>query len=171
MSDGQQHRVLFTALYGEHHTWLQRWLFRRLGCREVAADLAQDTFVRVLGKSALSDVEQPRAYLSTIAHSLFVNLLRRRQLERSYLEALAQLPEELMPSPEERWQLFEALQAIDAMLDGLPAKVRRAFLLAQLEGLTHRQIAEQLGVSQSSVRQYIARALLHCMAAVAGEQH
>lgn len=170
MHDGQ-HSVSFTALYGGHHTWLQRWLYRRLGCREAAADLAQDTFVRVLAKPALDEVKQPRAYLSTIAHSLFVNLLRRRQLERSYLEALAQLPEPLMPSPEERWQLFEALQAIDSMLEGLPGKVRTAFLLSQLEGLTHRQIAERLNVSQSSVRQYIARALLRCMAAVAEAPH
>lgn len=165
MNDGQ-HSAVFSALYGEHHTWLQRWLYRRLGCRDVAADLAQDTFVRVLGKPSLNQVEQPRAFLSTIAHSLFVNLLRRRQLERSYLEALAQLPDALVPSPEERWQVFEALQAIDVMLDGLPGKVRTAFLLSQLEGLTHRQIADRLNVSQSSVRQYIAQALLRCMAAV-----
>lgn len=165
MNDGQ-HSAVFSALYGEHHTWLQRWLYRRLGCRDVAADLAQDTFVRVLGKPSLNQVEQPRAFLSTIAHSLFVNLLRRRQLERSYLEALAQLPDALVPSPEDRWQVFEALQAIDVMLDGLPGKVRTAFLLSQLEGLTHRQIADRLNVSQSSVRQYIARALLRCMAAV-----
>jgi RNA polymerase sigma-70 factor (ECF subfamily) len=163
----REHQALFTALYGEHRTWLQCWLFRRLGCREIAADLTQDTFVKVLSKGAVSSIEQPRAFLSTIAHSLFVNLLRRRQLERSYLEALAQLPETLMPSPEERWQLFEALQAIDTMLNGLPDNVRTAFLLSQLEGLTHRQIAERLNVSQSSVRQYIARALLSCMAAVA----
>ena len=169
MSDAQ-HTALFTAVYGEHHTWLQRWLYRRLGCPEVAADLAQDTFVRVLHKRALSEVEQPRAYLATIAHSLFVNLLRRRQLEQSYLEALAQLPEALMPSPEDRLQLLQTLHALDTLLNGLPYKVRKAFLLCQLEGLTHRQIAEQLGVSQSSVRQYIARALLQCMTAVAQDR-
>lgn len=169
MSDAQ-HNALFTAVYGDHHSWLRRWLYRRLGCPEVAADLAQDTFVRVLNKRALIDVERPRAYLVTIAHSLFVNLLRRRQLEQSYLEALAQLPEALMPAPEERLQLLEILHALDTMLNGLPNKVRRSFLLSQLEGLTHREIADRLGVSQSSVRQYIARALLQCMTAVAQDR-
>ena len=136
----------------------------------MAADLAQDTFVRVLNKRALTEVEQPLAYLVTIAHSLFVNLLRRRQLEQSYLEALAQLPEALMPSPEDGLQLLQTLHALDTLLNGLSYKVRKAFLLCQLEGLTHRQIAEQLGVSQSSVRQYIARALLQCMTAVAQDR-
>lgn len=162
MPESQQ-QAHFSTLYGEHNTWLKTWLLRRLGCREVAADLAQDTFVRVLSKGLSPRIEQPRAFLSTIAHSLFVNLLRRRQLEARYLEALAQLPEACAPSPEERWQLFEALQALDALLDGLPAKVRSALLMCQLEGLTHEQIAARLGVSKSSVRQYIARALLHCM--------
>lgn len=165
MSDAQ-HDALFSAVYGEHHLWLRRWLYRRLGCPEVAADLAQDTFVRVFNKRTLSEVVQPRAYLATIAHSLFVNLMRRRQLEQSYLEALANLPESLMPSPEERLQLLETLHALDAMLSGLPHKVRKAFLLCQLDGLTHREIADQMGVSQSSVRQYIARALLQCMTVV-----
>ncbi|MFJ5483595.1 sigma-70 family RNA polymerase sigma factor [Pectobacterium actinidiae] len=168
MSDGQ-HSALFVTLYGHHHTWLRHWLYRRLGCNEAAADLTQDTFVRVLNKPSLDELKQPRAYLSTIAYSLFVNLLRRRQLERSYLEALAQLPETLTPSPEERWQLFEVLQEVDEMLDGLPVKVRTAFLLSQLDGLTHREIAERLHVSKSSVRHYIAQALLRCMAAVAGK--
>lgn len=170
MSDAQ-HNALFTVVYGDHHSWLQRWLHRRLGCPQVAADLAQDTFVRVLSKRALTDVEQPRAYLVKIAHSLFVNLLRRRQLEQSYLEALAQLPEARMPSPEDRLELLEVLHAIDTMLNGLPNKVRKAFLLCQLEGLSHREIADQLGVSQSSVRQYIVRALLQCMAVVAQGGH
>ncbi|WP_154660647.1 sigma-70 family RNA polymerase sigma factor [Pseudomonas cremoricolorata] len=167
MSNGQ-HKAQFSALYDAHNSWLKRWLFRRLGCREVAADLAQDTFVRILSKGLAPQVERPRALLSTIAHGLFVNLLRRRQLEASYLEALASLPETLAPSAEERWQLFEALQAIDALLDGLPARVRTAFLWSQLEGLSHQQIAERLNVSKSSVRQYIARALLHCMSAAEG---
>lgn len=36
------------TLYSEHHGWLQNWLSRRLGCPSLAADLAQDTFVRLL---------------------------------------------------------------------------------------------------------------------------
>jgi RNA polymerase sigma-70 factor (ECF subfamily) len=89
--------------------------------------------------------------------------LRRRDLERAYLETLAQLPQALSPSPEERVLALEALCEIDAMLDGLPVPVRRAFLLCQLEGLTHADIAKTLGVSVGSVRQYIARALRQCL--------
>ncbi|MFJ1571198.1 sigma factor [Pseudomonas sp. NPDC088322] len=36
------------GLYVEHHAWLKRWLWQRMGCRSDAADLTQDTFLRLL---------------------------------------------------------------------------------------------------------------------------
>ena len=50
------------------------------------------------------------------------------------------------------------------LVDELPEKPRRAFLLARLEGLTYRQIARRLSVSESSVKQYLAKAFAHCHA-------
>jgi RNA polymerase sigma-70 factor (ECF subfamily) len=71
-------------LYASHEGWLQSWLRQRLGSAFDAADLAHDTFVRVLLKRRI-EVEEglktPRAYLSTIAHGLVVDLWRRRALE------------------------------------------------------------------------------------------
>ena len=92
-----------------------------------------------------------------------VNHLRRKDLERAYLETLASLPASSAPSPEARALALEALLEIDVMLDALPIAVRRAFLLCQLEGLGHAEIAARLRVSVGSVRQYIARALRQCL--------
>ncbi|RDI18091.1 RNA polymerase sigma-70 factor (ECF subfamily) [Pseudacidovorax intermedius] len=162
VSDSVQ-RHLVGAMYVEHQSWLQGWLRRKLGNAFDAADLTHDTFVRVLSRDDAPNIREPRAFLGTIAHGLMVNLLRRRSLEAAYLEALACHGEAASPSPEERALVVDALVQIDALLDGLPAKVRRAFLLLQLEGLTHAEIAAQLGVSVSSVRQYIARAMQNCL--------
>lgn len=152
------------ALYSEHNSWLQGWLRKKLGCMFEAADLAHDTFVRIAVQSELEHLREPRAYLTTVAHGLMVNQLRRRKLEQSYLEALAQVPASDMPSPETQAMLLETLLEIDTMLDGLPAKVRVAFLILQLEGASHAEIAQRLDVSVSSVRKYIMRALAHCLA-------
>ena len=151
------------TLYQEHQGWLQGWLRKKLGCAFDAADLVHDTYLRVLARREPGDIREPRSYLATIAHGLMVNHLRRRDLERAYLETLAQLPQAQSPSPEERALALEALCEIDAMLDGLPVPVRRAFLLCQLEGLTHADIAKTLGVAVGSVRLYIARALRQCL--------
>lgn len=151
-------------LYHSHHPWLFSWLRRRLGCPCNAADLAQDTFMRLLSTPPPAELREPRAYLSTVAHGLMVNHLRRRDLERAYLEALAWLPEAVSPSPETRALLVESLLAIDARLDGLPSKARQAFLLSQLEGLPYAEIAVRLSVSISMVKKYMLQAVSHCMA-------
>ena len=128
-----------------------------------AADLAQDTFVNVLGKpDRLKDVHQPRAWLSTIARALVIDRARRDRVERAYLDAIAHLPEPLVPFPEAQMILLETLAKGDALLDGLPPKVRKAFLLSRLDGLGYKEIALQLGVSLRSVESYMAKAIRHC---------
>lgn len=156
----------FNTLYRDHRSWLQGWLHRRLGDAWTAADLTHDTFLRVLAAQqakAVPSLREPRAYLLTVGRRLLVNHYKRRSLEQAYLDALANLPEALAPSPEQRWLLLETLQALDDLLDGLPAVVRRTFLWSQLEGLDYASIAGRLEVSERTVKRYMAKAYEHCL--------
>ncbi len=155
------------TLYTDHHGWLQGWLWRKLGNASDAADLAQDTFVRLLtaptpeaGEGAL---REPRAYLATVARRLLINHVRRHSLEQAYLAALAVLPEPQAPSPEQQLVILQALQEVDAMLHGLPPKVRAVFVLSQVEGLTYAAIAEELQIGVRSVKRYMAQAMTECI--------
>ena len=149
-------------LYQAHHSWLHGWLKRRTGCREHAADLAQETFVRLLNSRKQHSLLQPRAHLSSIARSLMIDQYRRRELERAYLDSLAHFPEHQAPSPETRLLILDSLERIDRLLDQLKPRVREAFLLAQLDGLTCPQIAQRLGVSKATVERDLAKALHAC---------
>lgn len=152
----------FHDLYRDHHGWLQGWLRGKLGNPYDAADLTQDTFVRVLRKEdALIAMREPRAYLTYIARHLLIDFFRRADLERAYLADLAQVPIEFHPSPEEKAIVLQALQEIDRMLDGLTTKTRAAWLYSRLDGLTHAEIAALLGVSVPRVRQYLTKASTH----------
>lgn len=153
------------GLYREHRSWLTDWLRRRLGAgSDRAPDFMHDTFVRLLQAGERPPaLAQPRPYLATIARGLLVDHFRRQDLERAYLEELAAWPVALQPSPEEQAIVVETLLALDRMLDGLGAKPRQAFLLAQLEGWEHARIAEHLGVSVSSVKKYLHKAVLQCL--------
>ena len=154
----------FHDLYRDHRSWLESWLRRRMGNGSDAADLSQDTFVRVLASSQrIADLQEPRAYLATVGKRLLANFYQRRGLEQAYLDALALLPQECVPSPEQRWLLLETLQALDELLDGLPVAVRRAFLWSQLEGLGYSEIAERLQVSERTIKRYMAQAYEHCL--------
>lgn len=70
------------GFYREHHGWLLGWLRRRTHNADCAADLTQDTFLRLLSRRVdPSELRLPRAYLSTIAHALLVNHWQRADLE------------------------------------------------------------------------------------------
>lgn len=157
------------TLYSDHHGWLFGWLRKRLGCSHRAADLAHDTFARLLASNLPTTLNEPRAYLTTVAKGMLINWYQRQALERAYLEAQALLPEPHAPSEEQRYLVLEALYEIDAMLDALPPLVKRAFLLSQIEGLKYEGIAQQLDVSLVTVKRYMRQAFRQCLALMVTE--
>lgn len=155
-------------LYTDHHRWLQGWLRRKLGCTQRAADLAHDTFLRLLAREEPVAIQEPRAFLTTVAQRVLSNHRRREQLEKAYLEALQHQPEALVPSLEEKAILLETLLEIDRLLDGLPVQVKQAFLMAQLDGMAQADIAAALGISVSTVKRHLVRAGMQCYFALEG---
>lgn len=151
------------ALYCDHHSWLVGMLRRKLGNGDSAADLAQDTFLRVLANRNVDAILRPREYLATIARGLVTDAYRCQAIERAYLETLAARPEPVAISPETRAILLETVLAIDRMLDQLGPRTREIFLLAQFEELTYAQVGARLGVSLTTVKKHMVRALTQCL--------
>ena len=150
------------SLYSEHCDWLRGLLYRRIGCTERAADLAQDVFLRLLSRDAPPALNQPRAYLARIAHGLLVDDRRRRNLEEAWRQIVANRPQEDMPSAESQAVILEALARIDRLIEGLSPRARQVLLYSRLEGWSHARIASELGVSLSTVEKDMATALRHC---------
>ena len=151
-----------TMLYSDHHGWLRGWLRKRLGDAHQAADLAHDTFIQLLTREQPVAAREPRAFLTTVAQRVLANHYRRQQLERAYLDALAVLPEAVAVSPEERAIVMETLVEIDRMLGNLAPVVKRAFLMSQLDGMSHGEIASALEISVTSVKRYLVKAGEQC---------
>ena len=162
----------FHRLYSDHHGWLFGWLHRKLGCFHQAENLAQDTFCRLLNLKDLTELNEPRAFLTTTASRLIIDNVRRKQVEQRYLEMHAYYHGEVesAPSAEQLAIVTETLSLITEMLDGLPVKCQKAFLMNRLDGMKHQEIADQLGVSKHSVKQYIARAMVQCYHIVYGDK-
>ncbi|HSI45918.1 MAG TPA: sigma-70 family RNA polymerase sigma factor [Methylophilus sp.] len=152
------------TLYHTHHAWLVSWLKRRLGCIHHANDLAHDTFLRLITKSlSVPHLDEPRAFLSTIAHGLMVDQFRRKAVEQAYLQTIMHLPESMAPSPEDQLAILETLLQLDQLLNGLKPVVRTVFLLSKLEGLIYPEIASALGISLRTVEAHMAVALRHVL--------
>lgn len=151
-------------LYVGHHGWLQGWLRKKLGCSHRAADLAHDTFVRLMTGQRASFGTEPRALLTHIAKGLVIDHWRRQEIERAYLDTVAHLPEPQVPSAESQFLIVEALLRIDAMFSTLQGRTREIFLLAQLDGLTLQEIAARTNTPVITVRRHIHKALVACVA-------
>ncbi|MCQ6263640.1 sigma-70 family RNA polymerase sigma factor [Alloalcanivorax profundimaris] len=150
-------------LYHEHHGWLFNWLRRKLLSPQDAADLSHDTFLRLI-TGGPARIHEPRAYLLVIASRLLINRNQRQRIEREALYSVAVLLEGTdRRGPEQVAGARDLLsRVLHLLLEELPDKPRRAFLMARLEGLSYRAIGERLAVSESSVKQYLARCLAHC---------
>lgn len=157
---------LIGEIYRDHQGWLRGWLGKKVGCLHQAADLVHDTFVKLLSAASLPALREPRAYLLVVAGHLIVDRYRKQALEQEALRTMAVLVEDAQAaSPEEQAAARQLLGRTLHILAGeLDDKPRRAFLMARAEGLSYAEIAAELGVSESSVKQYLAKAMAHCHA-------
>ena len=156
--------VEIDTLYRDHHHWLFSWLRKKLNCQHQAADIAHDTFTRLLSLSHLPCLQEPRAYLVTTAKRLLIDQTRKQRIEQAYLAELTRAAEAMdgFPSAEDIAAAVQILDKISQVLTGLAEKPRQVFLLHYFDGLTHAAIGAQLGVSDRMVRKYLVQALVHC---------
>jgi RNA polymerase sigma-70 factor (ECF subfamily) len=117
--------------------------------------------------------DNPRAYLYRMAGNIAIDHLRRIQ-RQSRLEGHSpddaearsdgRADEIASPAPiaDEIVAAREELSLLDDAIRDLPERCRHVFLLYRGEGLTMREVAARLGISQRTVENHIARATLHC---------
>jgi len=156
-------RSLVGDLYHEHHPWLSTWLGKKMGCSYDAADLSHDTFLKLINSKDVANLREPRAYLLVIANRLMINRYRRKSVEKEVLQQVALIVEDSEKRGPAEVALSQDLLAkiLSLLIEELPEKPRRAFLMARVDGMTYSQIAKKLNVSQSSVKQYLAKVLAH----------
>lgn len=142
---------------------LRRFALRRTGSASLAEDVVQETWIRASTTGAAMP-DNPRAYLYRMTGNVAVDHLNRcRPRAAGTMDDLR--PEQLAsnaPSPD---AVVTGRQEVAILIDAvreLPEKCRQVFLLYRGHGLTMRQIAARLGISEKTVEKHIARAMIHC---------
>lgn len=161
---------LLEKLISQHGPSLLRFLSNKLHCQEEAAEVAQETYLRLYKLDKIDQWSDAKAFLFQAASNMAIDQLRRKTLHNKYLKS-----EKLkLPlndhSPEHIIDAQEQLQQIYQTIDQLPYKCRQAFLLHRKKGLIYRDIAKEMDISISSVEKYILQALKHCRRARSKEQ-
>lgn len=150
-----------------YHRELLNFLIRQVSDRDIAADLAQESFVRVLNvQSSGQAVLDVRALLFRTARNLVIDRHRRAEVRRH--DDLDTLPEDQHPpapqhmQPEEALASQQAIRAYAAAIEALPPRCREAFVLRVFDELGHAEIARRMGISVSMVEKHIVRGMVAC---------
>lgn len=144
---------------------LHRFLARRLQCPETAADLTQEVYLRLpqMQATVVSEVGV-RAWLFRVAANLSIDHLRRQRRHTELLDRFCGDESEIdkAPSPYRAAVDSGRLKRVQSALGELPEQCAEVLYLSRIEGLSHAEIAGQLGISKSLVEKHVARALNHC---------
>ncbi len=147
------------ALFRRYHRWLTAMLQRRYGHAE-AEDLMQETYLRMARADGAEPIKHPRALLMRIARNAATDRHRRTWREA---QATVQAPDmSVFPTAAVQHQAVLIKQIVLA----LPPKLRDVFVLNQMEGLSHPEIARHLGIHVKTVEWRMRKALALCAAAV-----
>ena len=152
----------------EHHEQLVAFLIRKTNSPEIANELAQDTYEKLMRLDNFQNISNLKAYVFQIASNLAIDLARRRSLHRNYVSTQHRRGSEPAgdtlsePSAEELVLVRERLERLQSAIDLLPQKCRRVFLMHRLENRTYPEIAKLMSISVSMVEKYIIQALKEC---------
>jgi RNA polymerase sigma-70 factor (ECF subfamily) len=153
---------------------LRQFVRRRTGSSTMAEDVVQETWIRATTTNATLP-DNPRAYLYRMASNVAVDHVRRRQAwervgrcpgtesDEETSSGIEEVPGQA-PDPLQIVISQRELAALDAAVRELPDKCREVFLLYRGRGLTMREIAAHLSISDKTVEKHIARAMVHCRA-------
>ncbi|MCV6626634.1 MAG: sigma-70 family RNA polymerase sigma factor [Cellvibrionaceae bacterium] len=153
-------RLAVAKLYDDNQAALIRFLRFRLGDSSEAEDIAQDAFHNLIRSENADQLENPRAYLFQTAANLALNRIRKIRRQSNYQQLTEAEQEQTQSPPPEQTLLAEYdLAKVGTVLDTLPPKCRRAFILSRAQHMSYRQISEELDVAVSTVEKYLIRAL------------
>ena len=144
-----------------HERALRSWLRERLSERFDIDEIFQECYAVLAGLADVSHVLNPRGYLFTTAQSVVLQQVRRAKVVS--FETVAELErldighDEV--DPERHAVAGEELRRIAALIRSLPSKCREAFVLRKVEGLSQREIAERMGISENTVEKHICKGL------------
>lgn len=150
----------FNHLFRSYGGELVRFLMRRGADREMAADFAQEAFVRMMRMAPATDVRDARAYLFRTALNLSVDHVRREQILPlvGNDDDLAVIPD-TAASPERTAMDRQELARLLRHIEGLPPRCREVFVLARVDGLNYVEIGRRLGISPKTAFSHMVKAL------------
>ena len=149
-----------------HEPKLRAWLRARFPSLTDIDDIVQESYARLIRARQSGGIANPKSYLFTTALHAAIDLFRRNRMISC--EAIGELDRltvlEERPNASEAASRNEEFEILREAMQALPTRCRQVFTLRKLYGLSHREIAAQLGISAKTVEEQVNRAMRRCAA-------
>ena len=153
----QSDEVAFAEIYHSYWKLLHDTAWKRLGDKEQAGDVVQDIFVKLWDQRATLAIDNLRAYLQTAVRYKVYNIIASQKVNDTYFQYLAFL--DVTSDQADQQILYGELQEqLNALLEKMPSKRREVFDLRYVDGLSTKEIAEKLNISQKTVQNQLIKA-------------
>jgi RNA polymerase sigma factor (sigma-70 family) len=163
--DTEEKQAFVADIATKHGRRMRRYLAARLRNAADASDLVQEVFLRLMRVERHESIRNPEAYVMTVAgHVLHQHTLRSAMapISASAVDMLVDLQTAIETDPAAQLDAQRRLQDLDRALEQLAPNVHATFVLHRRDGMTLEDIADELRVSRSMVKKYLAKALLQC---------
>jgi len=169
VSDSAADRTFIEQLFALHHAEIYAYIFRMVRDADVAADFAQDTFIKAYkAQDSLEDRAKARAWLYQIAHRVVLDEMRRRRI--IHFMPWTGESHGAAPSAEHLAMEMRLSGPLARALARIPERQRAALLLAEVNDLTGLELAGTLGISHVAARALLTRARESLRVALAEER-
>lgn len=150
----------FKQIYDRYSGPLFLFAIRKLKDEQDARDVVQEIFVILWNKYQELDLRSSlSAYLYKSVHNRALNIFVHRKYQASYIRSFEDYLEKYAQDADELLMQKELTDIIDHEIRLLPEKMREVFELSRKEQMSHREIAERLGISEQTVKTQVKRAL------------
>ncbi|MDR6785263.1 RNA polymerase sigma-70 factor (family 1) [Pedobacter africanus] len=156
----QGNDAAFTEIYDRFSGPLYVFAFRKLKNEDEAKDVVQEIFIVLWNRHAELDFHSSlSAYLFKAVHNRALNLFVHQRYHETYISSFEAYLNTYAKDADELLMEKELAAIIDQEIALLPEKMREIFLLSRKEQLSHKEVAERLGISELTVKTQIKRAL------------
>ena len=155
----------WSAHYREHAGSLRVYLGARVSSPELAEDLLQQTFLRLVQRADRASIENPGAYMRATASRVLADHYRSSKARGAgrHVEFNEEQHEDRRATPGRWLHTQEQLGQLERALGTLSKQVRRAFVLSRVNGHTYAEIGEILSISPRTVEKHVAKGLATCV--------
>ncbi|SKB95312.1 RNA polymerase sigma-70 factor, ECF subfamily [Sphingobacterium nematocida] len=149
----------YTTMYGRHAGFVFTVAMKMVKDEDEAYDLVQDIFTKIWEQGSLDIQTEIKPYLYRVTRNRILNQINRNKFKEQYFDSLQVFLDSGVWTTEEKILENEMELRIEQELAALPNKMRQVFELSRKENRSYKEIAEELGVSEETVRKQIHRAL------------